>query len=185
MAHGGAPVAAVYGSTSDLWGTTWTAADINNSDFGVALAANSTNARIAYVDYMQITVTYTVNEFSSLTGVNCGTGNPVATYGSNIICVATVVRAAGSATPTGNISWTTDGSGAFNPSSCALSGSDGTASCSVTYTPGSVGSGSHLITASYPGDSELLLQHGGPDGHSQQTGCIGHPEHPQQDLRRY
>ena len=109
---------------------------------------------------MQITVTYTVNAFSSITSVNCGTGNPVATYGSNIICVATVVRGAGSSTPTGTISWTTNGSGAFTPSSCALAGTDGTASCSATYTPGSVGSGSHLITASYPGDLSFFSSTG-------------------------
>ena len=166
-------------------GNPWTAADINNNNFGVALAANSASARTAYVDYMQITVTYTVNEFSSLTGVNCGTGNPVATYGSNIICVATVVRAAGSATPTGNISWTTDGSGAFNPSSCALSGSDGTASCSVTYTPGSVGSGSHLITASYPGDLSFFSSTGDQTVTVNKLAASVTPMHPQQDLRRY
>jgi hypothetical protein len=55
----GSPVAATYGSTSDLWGSTWTAADINASNFGVALSANSTNNRIASVDYIQISVTYT------------------------------------------------------------------------------------------------------------------------------
>ena len=52
---------AAYGTTSDLWGATWTPADINASDFGVALSANSTgsSSRTASVDYMQITVTYT------------------------------------------------------------------------------------------------------------------------------
>ena len=52
---------ASYGTTSDLWGATWTPADINASDFGVALSANSTgsSSRTASVDYMQITVTYT------------------------------------------------------------------------------------------------------------------------------
>ncbi len=55
----GSPVAATYGSTSDLWGTTWTPADINDSNFGVALSAISSNYRTAAVDYMQISVTYT------------------------------------------------------------------------------------------------------------------------------
>ncbi len=55
----GSPVAASYGSTSDLWGTTWTPADINASNFGVALSAISSNSRTASVDYMQISVTFT------------------------------------------------------------------------------------------------------------------------------
>jgi hypothetical protein len=54
---------ASYGSASDLWGTTWTYADINASNFGVALSAynqSGVGSRTAYVDYMQISVTYTV-----------------------------------------------------------------------------------------------------------------------------
>jgi hypothetical protein len=54
---------ASYGSASDLWGTTWTYADINASNFGVALSAynqSSFSTRTATVDYMQISVTYTV-----------------------------------------------------------------------------------------------------------------------------
>ena len=51
-----------YGGSADLWNTTWTAADINNANFGVVLSATnaSTNARTASVDYMRITVTYTI-----------------------------------------------------------------------------------------------------------------------------
>ena len=50
--------AATYGSTSNLWGTTWTPAEINASNFGVALAVNSTNSRTGSVDYITVTVTY-------------------------------------------------------------------------------------------------------------------------------
>ena len=53
-----------YGGAANLWGTTWNAADINAVNFGVALAVNSSNSRTASVDYIQITVTYT------LSGVN-------------------------------------------------------------------------------------------------------------------
>lgn len=51
-----------YGSTSDLWGSTWTPADINASNFGVALSARneSNSTRVASVDSMMITVTYTL-----------------------------------------------------------------------------------------------------------------------------
>lgn len=51
-----------YGGSADLWGTTWTAADINNANFGVALAAGNngfSGTRTASVDYISITVYYT------------------------------------------------------------------------------------------------------------------------------
>ena len=53
---------ASYGSTSDTWGTTWTPADINASNFGVALSVlnqSSFGSRTASVDYIRVTVTYT------------------------------------------------------------------------------------------------------------------------------
>ena len=54
---------ATYGGATDLWNNTWTAADINNSNFGVVISAhNNSNFanRTATVDYIQITVHYTV-----------------------------------------------------------------------------------------------------------------------------
>jgi hypothetical protein len=51
-----------YGSSTDLWGTTWTAEDINASNFGVAISAKDTTANktyTAYVDHIRITVYYT------------------------------------------------------------------------------------------------------------------------------
>ena len=151
---------AIYGTTADLWGTTWTPADINANNFGVALSVISGVNRIAYVDYMRISVTYTVTMVGTNTTVNCGAGTPITTYGSNITCVATVVRGSGDKTPTGNVSWITNGSGSFITSPCALSGSAGTATCSVTYTPSFVGSGSHLITATYAGDTNFFTSNG-------------------------
>jgi MSHA biogenesis protein MshQ len=51
-----------HGSSSDLWGLTWTAADINASNFGVAFAATKTNsagsAHTVSVDTIEIIVTY-------------------------------------------------------------------------------------------------------------------------------
>lgn len=53
-----------FGSSSNLWGTTWTAAEINNSGFGVDLVVSFSDADLsgiltAYVDYVKITVDYT------------------------------------------------------------------------------------------------------------------------------
>lgn len=49
-----------YGSSSDLWGTTWTPADVNASNFGFRLKVDndSSSTRTAYVDHVQITVYY-------------------------------------------------------------------------------------------------------------------------------
>ena len=47
-----------YGATSDLWGTTWTDSEINASNFGVVLSANTVSAT-ASVNYISATITYT------------------------------------------------------------------------------------------------------------------------------
>lgn len=52
-----------YGGSSNLWGETWTAEDINASDFGVGfsayLAAAAKVFLFGYVDHITITVYYT------------------------------------------------------------------------------------------------------------------------------
>jgi len=50
-----------YGGASDLWGTTWTVADINGSGFGAALSVYTIYAfsASAGVDHCRITVYYT------------------------------------------------------------------------------------------------------------------------------
>ena len=49
-----------YGDSGDLWGTTWTQAQVNASNFGVRLRARNltTSSRTASVDHVQITVWY-------------------------------------------------------------------------------------------------------------------------------
>ena len=52
-----------YGSSTDLWGTTWTAADINNSNFGIAYSAELPTQAKNFVEVtvrnLRITVHYT------------------------------------------------------------------------------------------------------------------------------
>lgn len=48
-----------YGSDSDTWGLTPTAAQINASTFGVSIAANILHTDLAYINYVTITVYYT------------------------------------------------------------------------------------------------------------------------------
>lgn len=73
-----------YGSASDLWGTTWTVADLQNSNFGFALSArNNTiinNSYVAYVGNISITVNYiipgSINWYTTATGGTAiGSGN--------------------------------------------------------------------------------------------------------------
>lgn len=52
-----------YGGATDLWGLTWTDANINSSDFGVVLSvqcnATGKSSVTHYVDHIRITVYYT------------------------------------------------------------------------------------------------------------------------------
>ncbi len=106
----------------------------------------------------QVVISYTVRTASTTT-VACGAGTPSVTYGAGITCIATVTGGAG-VTPTGAVAWTTGGAGAFATSPCTLSGSGASATCSVTYTPSAVGTGSHLITANYGGDTNYMISSG-------------------------
>jgi hypothetical protein len=49
-----------YGGPTDLWGGTWTPADINNSGFGFAWSVAAGNAGSNQVDYMRLQVWYTL-----------------------------------------------------------------------------------------------------------------------------
>ena len=98
---------------------------------------------------------------NTTTTVNCAT-NPVTVF-SGTVCTATVTRASGANTPSGTITWGTDGAGAFtaaNTCVLAATATPGVSDCSVTYTPSAVGTGSHTITASYGGDSNFNSSNG-------------------------
>lgn len=65
-------VTKTYGSSSDTWSESWTAADINDADFGVVLSAEliGTNdtTTTARVDHISITVYYTEGPAASTNG---------------------------------------------------------------------------------------------------------------------
>jgi len=71
-------------------------------------------------------------------------------------CTATVQDAGGDGATTpggeGAIAWQTAAVGVFSESRCTPSGTDGTAACSVSYTPGQGSAGVHAITVAYAGD---------------------------------
>jgi Tfp pilus assembly protein PilX len=64
-----------YGGSTDLWGTTWTPADVNDSDFGLRLRVQNSNSssRTASVDYMELTVYYTLETFIGTVGTPVST----------------------------------------------------------------------------------------------------------------
>jgi parallel beta-helix repeat protein len=100
-----------------------------------------------------VMITFEAAFVATTTAVDCGSGSPVVTYGDPITCIVTVTAESGTITPTGTVAWTTDISGTFVTSPCTLSGTGGVATCSVDYTPDLVGTGLHLLTATYSGDT--------------------------------
>lgn len=85
-----------YGNPTDLWGTSWTAADINGSGFGVGIAVyNEDNALRgwALVDHIKITVYYATGSISSqtdlLTCTNYGFSLPSSSHVSGISVAVT------------------------------------------------------------------------------------------------
>ncbi len=60
---GNSPIYAVYGSPTDLWGTTWTPTDINGPGFGLYVSAYNNSMTLmpgAMIDHIRITVYYTM-----------------------------------------------------------------------------------------------------------------------------
>lgn len=47
---------ATYGADDDLWGETWTVADINSTGFGVAISALGLGSGTASIDHIRVTV---------------------------------------------------------------------------------------------------------------------------------
>jgi len=84
-----------YGNATDLWGTNWTVAEINASTFGVHFAVNkpeSGSGRVAYADFIRITVYYTSTSAPTVTTsaaasiettTATGNGNITSTGGEN------------------------------------------------------------------------------------------------------
>jgi len=74
-----ADVIEAHGGAADLWGGTWTAADINSGNFGAALASikagTAGGARTVSVDHISISVDYTLPPPTALS-INLASVNP-------------------------------------------------------------------------------------------------------------
>jgi hypothetical protein len=103
----------------------------------------------------------TVGRGPSTTTVSCSPGTVAA--GARTTCTATVSGGLRSAAPSGQVSFASNSSGAFDSTVCHLTQiapGAGTSSCSVTYRPTAVQAGSHKIYASYPGDANYTASQG-------------------------
>jgi hypothetical protein len=76
---------AVYGSTTNLWNESWTAADINSSNFGIRISTTQTVSLFltttANIDYINLTITYTIP--GSLQWYTVSSGGTAIGSGSN------------------------------------------------------------------------------------------------------
>jgi hypothetical protein len=79
---------ATYGGPTDLWGTTWTPAEVNDPDgIGAALSVvrADTNVVTASVDYFRLTVTYTLPATTFTITSSAGPGGNIAPLGSTAV----------------------------------------------------------------------------------------------------
>src|SRR5207249_1978166 len=115
--------------------------------FGDGYAAAGTSVTHAYSSLASYNVTLMTTDSA---GQSVFTSVTVA-----VTCSATVadISAGTASTPTGTVSFASNSTGTFGPSSCTLAGTAtvGVASCSVGYTPAVTGH--HAITGTYGGDS--------------------------------
>jgi hypothetical protein len=106
-----------------------------------------------------VSITYTPPPFATSTAVSCSP-DPVA-IDAPATCTATVTDEAGTtSTPTGTVSFTSNGAGSFDATQCTLSGSGASAHCSVTYTPSAFGTQAHTLTAGYFADAKHVASFG-------------------------
>ena len=124
------------------------------SSFGISGLTNETTTTSA----ASVTISYTVPD-QTAANLSCSPGTVA--FDQTTSCTATVTdTAAAPSAPTGSVSFVSDTSGGTfsSQATCTLapSGTTGQASCSVSYTPGQIGSGTHTITASYAGASGFV-----------------------------
>lgn len=70
---------AVYGGPSDLWGTTWSASDVNASGFGAAWSCGGIPGQTVSVDYARVTVYYTASSGETVSASSLAGSGSVST----------------------------------------------------------------------------------------------------------
>ena len=164
-----------YGSSSDLWGESWTDSDINSSTFGFAIRGIYIGAKTAVgqIDHIRITVTYTAggNTYSQ-TASGGAIGGGIAVHTKLITGSQTYTSGSGTWTvPDGvtsvNVYVIGGGAGGSNSASYGGGGGGCAYSPSFSVTPGaslaySVGAGGSATVAG--GNSTFSTLTGGGGG---------------------
>ncbi len=124
-----------YGSSSDLWGLSWTVAEINATGFGAALSAQSLGALTAdaEVDHVRITVYYTAETTPpTITNISSDKANGTYTIGEVIDIDVTFSEVV---TSTGNVTVTLE-TGAVDRTCTFAVSSSTTGTCNYTVQSG-------------------------------------------------
>ena len=101
---------------------------------------------------------------STSTAIACAPSTVAVGVATNCTATVTDTSSTGATSPTGSVTVTSNGTGTFSGGSCTLASTGASsATCSLTYTPSAVGSGTHTISAAYAGDP----------GHTASTGSTG------------
>ncbi len=147
---------ATYGSTTNLWGASWSATEINSQNFTVALKIKNTNTysrRTAYIDYIQVTVTYTPDTTApTVSSVTSSLANGSYSVGQNVPVTVTFSEAV---TVTGTPTLTLE-TGTTDRTATYSSGS-GTTTLTFNYT---VQAGDTSADLNYTSTSALALNSG-------------------------
>jgi hypothetical protein len=132
--------AATYGSSSDLWGVSWTPSDINNTGFGLSISCqmiNLSSNTYCYIDYISITVYYTqlpnvTASVTSSSGMSIANGSYTDPNGNSItVSGSNYYDTLSSTSPV----MTKSGSAASGSVSYGYTGGNGSTSATVNYTP--------------------------------------------------
>jgi hypothetical protein len=123
-------------------------------------AANVFNGHNYSVKYDPADVTLSALDNTSTT---VGLSSSSTQVGNAVTVTAKVTGPEAPGNPTGKVTFSSSGSGTFTPAvTCTLAATatPGVSECSATYTPSAVGTGTHTISASYPGDGNYVKSSG-------------------------
>jgi hypothetical protein len=111
----------VVGISSDNWGHSWTASELNSTNFRVRVTCNSSgssssNNRDFYLDWIPVRITYTGNSrWSVSSGEFMGQGSPSATTDQRTITLTNSLNLSSYAPGTVTVSWDQRESGTLEP----------------------------------------------------------------------
>jgi hypothetical protein len=125
--------------------STYTPTAVGTGTHNITAAYTATDSIHAGSNNNATPFSVTVTLRTTTTGVSCLPSSTPVNAGTTCTVTVTDTAAGTTSAPGGTIALTSDGTGAFTP--CTLSGNPGT--CTSTYTPTAVGTGTHNITAAY------------------------------------